>query len=76
MRKLNIYIFDPACFTVINQKKRGEKKKKNDSIKLTSPPFHVWKEVITVLYTADEARPIMMEGWTEWFLCADQDTLK
>lgn len=73
MRKLNIYIFDPACFTVINQKK---KKRKNDSIKLTSPPFHVRKEVIIVLYTADEARPIMTEGWTERFLCADQDTLK
>lgn len=53
MRKLNIYIFDPACFTVITRKK-------NDTIKLTSPPFHVWKEVIIVLYTADEARPVMM----------------
>ena len=60
----------------LTRKKGEKKKKKNDSIKLTSPPFHVWKEVITVLYTADEARPIMMEGWTEWFLCADQDTLK
>lgn len=46
-------------------------RKKHDSIKLTSPLFHVWKEVIIVLYTADEARPIMMEGWTEPFLCAD-----
>lgn len=32
-----------------------------------------------VLYTADEARPVMMEGWTERSLCAgraavDQDT--
>lgn len=44
--------------------------RKNETIKLTSPPFHVWKEVIIVLYTADQARPIMMEGWTEPFLCA------
>lgn len=68
MRKLNIYVYDPACFTVITRKKHS-------SIKLTSPPFHVWKEVIIVLYTADEARPIMMEGWTERFLCAEKPAL-
>lgn len=40
-----------------------------DTIKLTFRPFHVWKEVITALYTADSARPVMTEGWTQWFLC-------
>lgn len=41
------------------------KKKRNNTIKLTSERFHVRKEVIIVLYTADQARPIMTEGWTE-----------
>lgn len=69
MRKLNIYIFVPACFN--RDYKEEEEGKKPDSIKLTSPPFHVRKEVIIVLYTADEARPIMMEGWVEPVLWAD-----
>lgn len=56
--KLNIYIFVPAHFTVITIKK------KKIYSKLTSPPFHVRKEVIIVLYTADEEKPIAAEGRT------------
>lgn len=40
------------------------------TIKPTAAPFHVRKEVITVLYTADEARPVMTEGWTALVLRA------
>lgn len=64
MRKLNIYILNPACFY------RDYEGEKNDTIKLTSLPFHVWKEVIIELYPADSTRPVMTEGWTEQFLCA------
>lgn len=56
--KLNIYIFVPAHFTVITIKE------KKIYSKLTSAPFHVRKEVIIVLYTADEEKPIAAEGRT------------
>lgn len=69
MWKLNIYIFVSACFTMITRKER--KKERRNTIKVTSAPFHVRKEVIIALYTADQARPIMTEGWTEQLLCAD-----
>lgn len=39
-------------------------KRKKIYSKLTSPPFHVRKEVIIVLYTADEEKPIAAEGRT------------
>lgn len=61
MRKLNIYIFARAFYCDYN------KKEINCSIKLTLPPFHVRKEVIIASYAADQARPVMTEGWSKEF---------
>lgn len=56
--KLRVYIF-------VFHYDYNIKKERQRSIRLTSMLFYVRKEVIIVLYTADEARPGAAEGWTK-----------